>query len=102
MATNDVRARGRLGADTSAPEPVPKAAQGELGRRRRSSARLHAVITAGIAEANSTLSRVAQIKKFAILPTVWEPGGDEITPTMKLKRKPIAERYAAEISALYG
>ena len=63
---------------------------------------LHAVITAGIAEANSTLSRVEQIKKFAILPTVWEPGGDEITPTMKLKRKPIAARYAAEISALYG
>jgi len=63
---------------------------------------LHAVITAGIAEANSTLSRVEQIKKFAILPTVWEPGGDEITPTMKLRRKPIVERYSAEISALYG
>ena len=48
------------------------------------------------------LSRVEQIKKFAILPVDWEPGGDELTPTMKLKRKPIAEKYAAEIDALYS
>ena len=31
----------------------------------------------------------------------WLPGGDELTPTMKLKRKPIAAKYAAEIEALY-
>ena len=42
-----------------------------------------------------------QIKKFKILPTDWEPGGDELTPTMKLKRKPIAEKYKDEIEALY-
>jgi long-chain acyl-CoA synthetase len=32
----------------------------------------------------------------------WLPGGDELTPTMKLKRRPIAEKYSAEIDALYS
>ena len=49
-----------------------------------------------------SLSRVEQIKTFRILPVDWLPGGDELTPTMKLKRKPIAEKYAAEIDALYA
>ncbi len=44
----------------------------------------------GVEAANESLARVEQIKKFKILPTDWEPGGDELTPTMKLKRKPIA------------
>jgi long-chain acyl-CoA synthetase len=44
---------------------------------------------------------VEQIKRFEILPTEWEPGGEELTPTMKLKRRPIAERYAEEIEGLY-
>jgi long-subunit acyl-CoA synthetase (AMP-forming) len=52
--------------------------------------------------ANEQLARVEQIKKFRILPTDWEPGGDELTPTMKLKRRPIAEKYAEEIDALYA
>ncbi len=47
------------------------------------------------------MSRVEQIKKFKVLPTEWMPGGDELTPTMKLKRKPIAEKYSGEIEELY-
>jgi long-chain acyl-CoA synthetase len=58
-------------------------------------------VEAAIERANSDLSRVEQIKKFRIIPGEWEPGADELTPTMKLKRKPIAEKYAAEIDALY-
>jgi long-subunit acyl-CoA synthetase (AMP-forming) len=59
-------------------------------------------IAAGVAEGNAKLSRVEQIKRFRILPTLWEPGGDEITQTMKLKRKPILTKYAAEIEDLYA
>jgi long-subunit acyl-CoA synthetase (AMP-forming) len=62
---------------------------------------VQAAIEAGIKEANAKLARVEQIKKFAILPDVWEPGGEEVTPTMKLKRKPIAAKYATQIDELY-
>jgi long-subunit acyl-CoA synthetase (AMP-forming) len=61
-----------------------------------------AAIEAAMEEANAKMSRVEQIKKFKILPTDWEPGGDELTPTMKLKRKPINEKYDTEIEDLYG
>ncbi|HEV3282710.1 MAG TPA: AMP-dependent synthetase/ligase [Solirubrobacteraceae bacterium] len=55
----------------------------------------------GVDAANAKLARVEQIKKFHVVPGDWLPGGDELTPTMKLKRKPIAEKYAAEIEAMY-
>jgi long-chain acyl-CoA synthetase len=61
-----------------------------------------AAVQEGVDEANSKLSRVEQIKKFKLLETDWAPGGDELTPTMKLKRKPIADKYADEIEALYA
>lgn len=64
--------------------------------------KVRAAVTAAIREGNKKLSRVEQIKRFTIVPQFWEPGGDEITPTMKLKRKPIAEKYAADIEALYS
>jgi len=60
------------------------------------------IIQAAVDEGNSHLARVEQIKKFKLLPAEWEPGGDELTPTMKLRRKPIGEKYAAEIEALYA
>lgn len=62
---------------------------------------LRAVVDAGITAANATLSQVEQIKAYVVLPEFWEPGGAELTPTMKLKRRPIAQKYAAEIDALY-
>ena len=42
-----------------------------------------------------------KIKKFRIVAGDWLPGGDELTPTMKLKRKPISAKYEEEIEALY-
>ena len=62
---------------------------------------LIAEVQRGLDVANQDLARVEQVKRFAVLPADWEPGGDELTPTMKLKRKPIAEKYADEIESLY-
>ncbi len=56
----------------------------------------------GVDSANEGLARVEGIKRFTLLPADWQPGGDELTPTMKLKRKPIHEKYAAEIEELYA
>lgn len=64
--------------------------------------RIEAAIRAAVDEANSKLARVEQIKKFKLIPGEWVPGGDELTPTMKLKRKPIAEKYGSEIDELYS
>ena len=63
---------------------------------------VRALIEAGIQDANAKLSRVEQIKRFSLLAAVWEPGGDELTPTMKLKRRPIAEKYQDAIESLYA
>ena len=46
------------------------------------------MLAAAVREGNAKLSRVEQIKRFLIVGTPWEPGGDELTPTMKLKRRP--------------
>ena len=62
---------------------------------------VRAEIHRAVAAANARLSRVERVKRFATLPDEWRPGGDELTPTMKLKRRPIALRYARDIDALY-
>jgi long-subunit acyl-CoA synthetase (AMP-forming) len=62
---------------------------------------VRAAVQAAVDKGNEELARVEQIKKFTIVPGDWLPGGDELTPTMKLKRKPIAEKYAREIDAMY-
>ena len=64
--------------------------------------RAKAEIAAAVDRANRRLARVEQIKRYHVLPDVWLPGGEELTPTMKLKRKPIEEKYAEVIEALYA
>jgi long-subunit acyl-CoA synthetase (AMP-forming) len=61
-----------------------------------------AAVQEAVDAANTKLARVEQIKKFTVVPGDWAPGGDELTPTMKLKRKPIAEKYAEDIEAMYS
>ncbi len=60
-----------------------------------------AEVAAGVERANARLSRIEQIKRYELLGSEWMPGGDELTPTMKLKRKPIAEKYETVIEQLY-
>jgi long-subunit acyl-CoA synthetase (AMP-forming) len=59
-------------------------------------------IAAAVERGNADLARVEQVKRFRVLPTDWQPGGDELTPTMKLKRRPIERKYVAEIEELYA
>jgi long-subunit acyl-CoA synthetase (AMP-forming) len=63
---------------------------------------VQAEVASGVQRANDQLARVEQVKKYTIVPGEWLPGGDEVTPTLKLKRKPIAEKYAAAIEAMYA
>ncbi|HEV7648894.1 MAG TPA: long-chain fatty acid--CoA ligase [Actinophytocola sp.] len=62
---------------------------------------VRAAVLAGVKAGNDKLARVEQLKRIRLLPANWEPGGDELTPTMKLRRKPIAEKYAHEIDTLF-
>ena len=63
---------------------------------------IRAEIQKGVDAANERLSRVEQIKKFHVVEGDWVPGGDELTPTMKLKRKPIEQKYAEAIEEMYA
>jgi long-subunit acyl-CoA synthetase (AMP-forming) len=63
--------------------------------------RVRAAVQEAVDAANEKLAKVEQIKRFEVVEGDWLPGGDELTPTMKLKRKPIAEKYAVQIEALY-
>jgi long-chain acyl-CoA synthetase len=52
-------------------------------------------------EANDTVSSVEQVKKWIIVPDEWTPDSGEVTPSLKLKRKVVLDKYADEIESLY-
>lgn len=80
---------GATGADGSA---SPSAAD-ELVRRE---------LDRWVAEINSRVSRVEQVKRFAVLEKEWTADSDELTPTMKVKRQAVLKKFADEIDRLYG
>jgi long-chain acyl-CoA synthetase len=61
-----------------------------------------AAVEAAVAAANQRLARVEQIKRYTLLADEWRPGGAELTPTMKLKRRSVLARYAGAIEDMYG
>jgi long-subunit acyl-CoA synthetase (AMP-forming) len=91
---------------------LDEASAGDLARRNGDHADTtlealahHPAVIAGVEEglsrANARLSRVEQIKSFHIVPVTWPPGGDELTPTHKLRRREITAKYAVDIEGLY-
>ncbi len=61
-----------------------------------------AKVQAEIDTVNAKLSQYETIKKFVILPKDFSIESGELTPTLKVKRKVVAERYQAEVAALYA
>ena len=61
----------------------------------------HPAIRTAVSNAVDAANR-RLIKRFTILPAFWEPGSDEITPTMKLRRAAIAAKYADVIETIYA
>jgi long-chain acyl-CoA synthetase len=53
-------------------------------------------------EANERFARVEQIKQFTLLGEEWLPDSEELTPTMKLKRRGVHQKYADQIEAMYS
>ncbi len=74
--------------------------EGDLAALARDG-RVRAAVQEAVDGANATLSRPEGIKRFTLVEGDWLPGGDELTPTMKLKRRPVEAKYAAEIEAMY-
>ena len=56
----------------------------------------------GVRATNEHLARVEQVRRFTLLPAEWTAETGELTPTLKRRRRVIAERYAGEIDRLYG
>jgi len=55
-----------------------------------------------VAAANSRLARVQQVKHWELLPAEWTAESEELTPTLKLKRRVIHAKYADIIDSLYA
>jgi long-chain acyl-CoA synthetase len=90
----DPDACGAFAAEHGLEDPSPAAMARQEAVRE--------AVAAGVEAGNASLSRVEQIKRFELIEGEWAPGGEELTPTLKLKRKPIERKYAAEIEVLYG
>ena len=51
---------------------------------------------------NELFNPVEQIKKFELMVGEWTINGGELTPTLKLKRKVIMDKYAASVERIYA
>lgn len=58
-------------------------------------------VARAVAEANESVARVEQIKKWFIVPDEWTPDSGEVTPSLKLKRRIVLDKYADQIESMY-
>jgi long-chain acyl-CoA synthetase len=63
---------------------------------------VQAEVAREVDEANARFSQVEKIKRWTLLAQEWLPDSEELTPTMKLKRRGVHRKYADEIAALYA
>ncbi|MBK6626014.1 MAG: long-chain fatty acid--CoA ligase [Flavobacteriales bacterium] len=64
--------------------------------------RIHDRIMAEVEKANQGLGQWEQVKRIALLTAEWTIDGGELTPTLKLRRKPILAKYTREVEDLYA
>lgn len=55
-----------------------------------------------VKKANQQVSRAEQVKRWVVVPDEWTPDSGEVTPSLKLKRRVVLDRYADEIESLYS
>ena len=63
---------------------------------------IRAMVQQAVDEANERLSRPEQVKSFELLPVEWTAESEELTPTLKLKRRVVNQKYADVVDRLYG
>jgi long-chain acyl-CoA synthetase len=63
---------------------------------------IRGMLEEAVASANARLSRPEQVKRFEVLATEWTAESEELTPTLKLKRRVVSTKYADVLDRLYS
>jgi long-subunit acyl-CoA synthetase (AMP-forming) len=87
--------------DRDAAARLAGAPEADAGALARAPVVLEAV-AAAVGRANEALDDRERVVRHVVLPATWMPGGDELTPTSKLRRRAIAAKYAPEVEALFA
>ncbi|MGW7412219.1 AMP-dependent synthetase/ligase [Streptomyces sp. NPDC054863] len=88
-----------LDAETA---PAWAAAQGIEGAVTADHPAVREEVARAVAAANTRLNGTEQVKRYRLLAEEWGPETGELTPSLKLRRRVVRERYGAEIEGLYG
>jgi len=59
-------------------------------------------VAKAVAAANESVARVEQVKKWFVVPDEWTPDSGEVTPSLKLKRRVVLDKYADQIESMYA